>query len=382
MDDHELLREYVRHHSEKAFSEMVARHLPLVYGTALRLIRDPAAAQDVAQTVFIQLARNAFKIWGGHALPGWLYRATQRAALLSLRREKSRLQRETTAMNLAEQNCEPAQAWHNLQPLLDEALGQLNRVEQDAVLMRFFDGCNLDEIGRTLSLSESAAQKRVSRALEKMRRYLSGRGLTLSAALLASTLDAGAKTSVPFGMATSISIHALNSASVATGLTLTSFLAMSLSKKLAAGLAAMLVLAGLSTIVIHYNGSSTSQASATKASAATMPRLSTPHPDTSGLPPIVRLQPSSSPNSSSMPTSNDTGVKPVQTFSAIGATIPLPDGRTATLEAGQTGYVFADGIVVIDDPKRGLVPYGFAGTSSSDESFQNDLKSLHHDPTQ
>ncbi len=138
MDDHALLREYLEHHSEKAFSAMVERHLPLVYGTALRLVQDSHAAQDVAQVVFIQLARKAWTIRAGHALPGWLYRAARHAAYAAVRSETRRRRRETAAMNLADQNQTPAADWAEIAPLLDAAMGQLNCAEQDAVVLRFF----------------------------------------------------------------------------------------------------------------------------------------------------------------------------------------------------------------------------------------------------
>ena len=122
MDDHGLLQAYLEHRSEPAFAELVERHLSFVHGTALRLVHDPHAAQDVAQTVFILLARKPWVVQGGTALPGWLYRTTQRAAYNALRSESRRRRRETEAMKLAEQNQEPARSGDPIEPALDEAL--------------------------------------------------------------------------------------------------------------------------------------------------------------------------------------------------------------------------------------------------------------------
>ena len=77
-DDETLLREYVERRSERAFAELVARYLPLVHGVAARVVGERQAAQDVAQGVFIQLARKAWMVRTGGALPGWLYRAAHR----------------------------------------------------------------------------------------------------------------------------------------------------------------------------------------------------------------------------------------------------------------------------------------------------------------
>ncbi len=125
MDDSELLQAYVRNQSEPAFAELVGRHLPVVLATARRLVREPHLAADVAQTVFIQLARKGWTIRKGQSLSGWLYRATQYAAFDSLRKAQRRQQRETEAMKLAETESSAPSSWEDLAPLLDEAMRQL-----------------------------------------------------------------------------------------------------------------------------------------------------------------------------------------------------------------------------------------------------------------
>lgn len=60
-DDHQLLAAFARTHSESAFAELVARHVNLVYATALRSVGNFHAAEEVSQAVFIILARRAEK---------------------------------------------------------------------------------------------------------------------------------------------------------------------------------------------------------------------------------------------------------------------------------------------------------------------------------
>ena len=93
-DDIELLRRYVTERSEAAFTDLVQRHIDLVYSAALRQVSgDVAAAQDVTQAVFADLARKASRLGRHTSLTGWLYTSTRCAAATglppkSIRKEK------------------------------------------------------------------------------------------------------------------------------------------------------------------------------------------------------------------------------------------------------------------------------------------------------
>ena len=80
-DDAQLLRRYAEAGSESAFSELVSRHIDLVYSAALRQVGgDTHLAQDVTQTVFADLACKARVVSRHGVLTGWLYQATRFAA--------------------------------------------------------------------------------------------------------------------------------------------------------------------------------------------------------------------------------------------------------------------------------------------------------------
>ena len=64
---------------------------------------------------------------------------------------------------------------------MDDALAALSERDRQAMLLRFFQRKPLREVGAALGLSEEAAKKRVTRALEKMRTILKRRGVALSA---------------------------------------------------------------------------------------------------------------------------------------------------------------------------------------------------------
>jgi RNA polymerase sigma factor (sigma-70 family) len=209
MEDRELLRQYAEHHSESAFTELVSRHVNIVYSTALRMVCDPHLAKDVAQTVFISLAQKPQAIRDPDALSSWLYRAARNAALQTIRTERRRLHRETEAVNLAAIEDSSPVAWAAVGPHLDEALDQLKDVDLDVVVLRFFEGKSLRETGEALAMSENAVQKRVTRALDKMRAFFLHRGVTASASLLTTLIAANSVQAAPPGLAASLASASL-----------------------------------------------------------------------------------------------------------------------------------------------------------------------------
>src|SRR5262245_60433077 len=89
--DCELLRYYAEDHSEKAFADLVSRHIDLVYSAALRQVNgDTHLAQDIAQTVFSDLARKAAQLSSRKELAGWLYTSAYFAATKAVRTESRR----------------------------------------------------------------------------------------------------------------------------------------------------------------------------------------------------------------------------------------------------------------------------------------------------
>ena len=252
MDDKQLLGAYARERSESAFGELVTRHIDLVYSTALRVVNgDSHLAQDVTQTVFIDLARKAGSLPDDVALPGWLHRHTCYTATKAVRTERRRQSREQTAMEMRALDDNTRPEWEQVAPYLDESLNQLNPADRDALVLRFLKQQDLRSVGTALGISDDAAQKRVDRALEKLHVLLKHRGATLSAAALGTALATQAVTAAPVGLAASVTGTALASAAAGAGMTATIVKIMAMTK-LKFGLLSLAVTAGVALSVWQY----------------------------------------------------------------------------------------------------------------------------------
>lgn len=215
--DSELLQRYVRREAdaEKSFAQLVERHLNLVYSVALRHVRSSQLAEDVAQSVFIDLSRQAARIDANTPLVAWLHLVSRRTAVDTVRRESRRRAREhEAAVLVSEELANPAMKstspdWAVIEPVLDEAVESLSPSDRTAILLRFFENKSLREVGAALCASEDAAQKRVTRALDQLRAFFARRGVAISAAGLASDLSARAIETAPAALGETISATAI-----------------------------------------------------------------------------------------------------------------------------------------------------------------------------
>jgi RNA polymerase sigma factor (sigma-70 family) len=250
--DAALLRRYAEEHSESAFAELIQRNVDVVYSAALRVLNsDVHRAQDVTQQVFAELARQARRLVKHPALVGWLYTTTRQMALRVVRTEQRRKtrEREATMMNEPSNATEPE--WERMQPMIEEAMHELGERDRIAVLMRFFQGKPLRDVGAALGLNENAARMRVERALEKLRTHLAGKGVVSTGTLLASTLAGHAVVTAPSAFVSTLAGASLTAAAASgPSLTLLEIMAMS---KLKFSVIGLLMVAGVSApLILHH----------------------------------------------------------------------------------------------------------------------------------
>ena len=247
-NDAELLREYVESQSDAAFAELVGRHVNLVYSTAFRMVRENALAQDVVQSVFVQLARKASTVREGNALPGWLYQVTHCQAANALRAEHTRRQHETEAMMQAQLDTNTA--WEYIGSGLEEAMHTLSLAEQNLIVMRFFEEQSWREVGNALALSEDTVQRRVGRALEKLRAHFTRRGVAVSASVLGLAIAANAVSAAPAGLASTVATASLAGAAGAESFSLSTEIKTILAKKTTCAILTAVIIAAVSIPLI------------------------------------------------------------------------------------------------------------------------------------
>jgi len=230
-NDLDLLGRFSREHSEDAFTELVNQHMNLVYSAALRQVRSPQLAEEVCQAVFTQLARNAPKLAPDTILTAWLYQVTRHAAIDVMRSEARRQAREQIAFEMSDMN-ETSANWTQIEPLLDEAMQSLDQTDRAAILLRYFENKSLREVGEALGASEDAAQKRVRRAVERLREFFLQHKIKVGATSLAALVSTNAVQAAPLGLAAIVATSAMAACvSASTVVTITKAMAMTTLQK-------------------------------------------------------------------------------------------------------------------------------------------------------
>ncbi|MBA4150737.1 MAG: sigma-70 family RNA polymerase sigma factor [Verrucomicrobia bacterium] len=221
-DSQQLLREYIESSSDSAFRELVGRYIDLVYSVALRRTdQDTRIAEDIAQTVFTDLAKKAGTLPAEVMLGGWLHQHTCFVTANVVRGEKRRQAREQQAFEMNMLHEDSDENWKQLAPVLDDAIQELAPAERDAVVLRFFEKHDFRSVGAALGVSDDTAQKRVSRALEKLRELLVQRGVTMGVVALGTALADRSIYAAPGGLSATIA-NSIELSQAASGVARTS----------------------------------------------------------------------------------------------------------------------------------------------------------------
>jgi RNA polymerase sigma factor (sigma-70 family) len=273
-DDNALLNEYVKSHSDEAFAGLVTRHINLVYSVALRQASNPSHAEEIAQAVFIILAKKAASLRHEKALSSWLFQTTRLTANNFIRSEMRRHRREQEAYMQSLFNESGDAIWQEIGPALDDAVDALSAGDRQAILLRYYEGRSLRDVGVILGVSKDASEKRVARALEKLRKNFFKRGLPSAAAAIVGSISTNSVHAAPAGLVTSVTAIAIKGAAVPSStliLTETTLKLMAWTKlktAIVVGAAALLV-AGTATVTLQQLKAKSASAHYTFAGYAT-----------------------------------------------------------------------------------------------------------------
>jgi len=221
-DDNALLREFADQRSETAFAELVQRHLNLVFSVAMRYAGNPADAQDIAQAVFLILAKKAGNLRQRTTLTGWLYETTRlTAGQLCRARRRQQIRDQEAYMQSTLDQAGSNEIWRQIAPHLEDAMSRLNERDRALLALRFYENKTGTEAARLLGIEAEAAHKRTTRALEKLRKIFAKHGVTSTSAAIGESIAANSIQAAPTILAKSITAMAVPKSATASTSTLT-----------------------------------------------------------------------------------------------------------------------------------------------------------------
>lgn len=155
------------------FELLYDRYSRLVYGAALRVVSDPATAEDVTQAVFLKVWSSPDAFRGGN-LPAWLVRVTRNRALDVLRSRAAHPQVEIST-DMPEDDALEDTAFANMNgQIVRDAMAQLPQAERTLIELGFFGGLTHQEIARRTGAPLGTVKTRIRSGLRRLRTILDG----------------------------------------------------------------------------------------------------------------------------------------------------------------------------------------------------------------
>ncbi|MGI9242843.1 MAG: RNA polymerase sigma factor [Verrucomicrobiales bacterium] len=207
----ENLNQFADSGDADAFQLVVDALSGLAFSSAMRRTADREMAEEVTQNVFAILARKAAKLRNHSSLEGWIYTTTRYEAAMAMRKRQQH-QRKLKALEMEHPPETRMPPDNDFVPYLEESLDRLTAADREIVLARFFSGESFAEIAGRTGRTEAACKMRVKRSLEKLRGWLAGHGVKVSATALAAGLTSEMAKAAPATIGASLSTTALTAA--------------------------------------------------------------------------------------------------------------------------------------------------------------------------
>ncbi|MEZ5274555.1 MAG: ECF RNA polymerase sigma factor SigK [Ilumatobacteraceae bacterium] len=163
---------------QQAFAELYDVLSPLVHGVVLKVVRDPAQAEEVTQEVFVELWRTATRFDGAKGS------ARSWASTLAHRRAVDRVRSEQASRDRQQRDAAAAMRDHDMvvdevesgldQARVRRALGQLSELQREAVELAYFGGHTYREVAVLLGVAEGTVKSRIRDGMIRLRDELGG----------------------------------------------------------------------------------------------------------------------------------------------------------------------------------------------------------------
>ena len=200
LTDGQLLERFASHRgaeAELAFTALVMRHGPLVFGVCQSLLRNPHDAEDAFQATFMVLARKAGSIRQPDRLGPWLHGVAHRTARRLKDKNARRKTHEAEAAVYSDRahrssgssQHPSALANHDEIEALHREIERLPARYKTAIVLCDLQGLTHEEAARRLGRRVSTISSQVSRARERLRRRLDRRGLAYPGGIVAAAID-------------------------------------------------------------------------------------------------------------------------------------------------------------------------------------------------
>lgn len=162
----------IRVGDDEAFAMLYNRHKRLLYGLAMSLLRDPDAAGDVLQSVFLRILEGKLPASGLESFRGWAVTVVRNACLNEIRHSRFSLPSSKVVEEKGETDLLSEVECSDQRRLVETAINALSSEHREIILLREFQGFSYEEIGMALGLSDSAVKSRLFRARQDLARLL------------------------------------------------------------------------------------------------------------------------------------------------------------------------------------------------------------------
>lgn len=158
--------------NQQAFHRVVARHQGHLLAYCLRLLGDLAAAQDVAQEVFLTLWKERRKYREDQKLRFFLLKIARLRCLATLKKRRARSRLVQSKQQAQQSSSETTQATPQESRALREALSRLKTEFAELLILRHLEGLDLAEIQTVTGLRQGTIKSRIHRGMEALRKEL------------------------------------------------------------------------------------------------------------------------------------------------------------------------------------------------------------------